>query len=226
MEQPTCRGASLLAGYRHEDLETVSQWSVRERDRALFDLRGELFGNDALALATCPGCDEPLEVPLDLTSLRPGSDHDPEPFEHDGWRARLRSPTTQDLTALLATHDEDAALELLLKRCVTSLYRPDAASATLEQAPPAVRDLLRLHLADALDDVDIELTLECTGCGQPFTAPFDIAPFLLREIEAWAGRIQHEVHVIAVAYGWDEATILALSPRRLQAYLRLIGGVA
>lgn len=219
------RGAGLLAGYRLEDVERVAGWSVRERDRALFELRAELFGDEAVALAACPECDEPLEVPLDLAALRPrAGESAPPPFEHDGWTALLRSPTTDDLTVLLEATGEDAALAVLVDRCVASLHRPDGTPTTPERAPAEVRELLRMHLAEAVDDLDIELRLTCAACGHHFTAPFDIAPFLLREIEAWAARMHREVHVIAGAYGWDEPTILGLSPRRRQTYLHLIGG--
>jgi hypothetical protein len=89
-------------------------------------------------------------------------------------------------------------------------------------APTSVRSMLRLHLAELLDDVDIELELRCGTCDWAFAAPFDITPFLLREVEAWAATVLRDIHEIARAYGWDEPTILSLSPRRRRRYLDLI----
>ena len=222
-EQALRRGIALLAGYRAEDVGSVAQWSVRARDRALYDLRRELFGDEAAAVATCPRCAEQLEVPLDLSILRPpASDVLPAPVHAGGYVATVRMPTTVDLLSINDAADEESALATLVARCVESMRGPDGQEYSLDAVPSPVRSLLRLHLAELLDDVDIELELICASCGRAFAAPFDITPFLLREVEAWAAGTIRDIHQIARAYGWDEATILALSPRRRQAYLDLI----
>lgn len=46
--------------------------------------------------------------------------------------------------------------------------------------------------------------------------------FFWDEINHWAKRLIHDVHILAVAYGWSEEKILALSPWRRQAYLDLV----
>jgi hypothetical protein len=222
-EQPLRRGISLLASYRAADVRSVAEWSVLARDRALYDLRCELFGAQAVAIASCPRCQEQLEVPLDLARLRPPVDVGiPEPVHVDGYVATVRIPTTVDLLGIGATADEDHAAEALVARCVDSIRGPDGKECTLHAAPASVRSTLRLHLAELLDDVDIELELRCATCDRAFAAPFDIAPFLLREIEAWAATTLRDIHEIARAYGWDEPTILALSPHRRRRYLDLI----
>ncbi|WP_347351789.1 hypothetical protein [Intrasporangium sp.] len=223
-EQEPRRGASLLAGCRRDHPDAVARWSIRDRDRALFDLRTQLFGDRAVALVACPHCGEHLELPLELSLLRPRAQQPPPPFESHGWTAQVRPPTTDDLVAVAGCGptDEDAALAALVERCVESLRRPDGTGAAVPEAPASVRGLLRLHLAEAVDDVDVELELCCAGCGRDLAAPFDIASFLLDEVGAWAARLLRDVHVIAGAYGWDEATILALSPRRRRKYLELI----
>ena len=38
----------------------------------------------------------------------------------------------------------------------------------------------------------------------------------------WAGRMLLDIHALARAYGWSESDILALPPRRRQAYLELV----
>lgn len=69
---------------------------------------------------------------------------------------------------------------------------------------------------------DIQLTLACPKCSHEWLSPLDIVSYLWREINTWAGRTLNEIHLIASAYGWREADILALSPRRRQTYLELI----
>jgi len=222
-EQPLRRGITLLAGYRSENVGSVAEWSVRMRDRHMYDLRRELFGAEAVAVATCPRCAERIEVPLDLGLLRPpDTDVLPEPVEADGYVATVRIPTTVDLLSISDLGDEESALVALVARCVQSIRGPNGEECTLQDAPPTVRSLLQLHLAELLDDVDVVLEISCPNCSCTFAAAFDIAPFLLREVEAWAARLIRDIHQIARAYGWDEATILSLSPRRRQAYLELI----
>jgi hypothetical protein len=222
-EQPPRRGISLLASYCAADLRSVAEWSILVRDRALYDLRCELFGADALAVASCPCCGEQLEVPLDLDMLRPPLDAGiPEPVHVDGYVATVRIPTTVDLLGIGDTADEDHAVEDLVSRCVESIRGPDGQECAFHAAPTSVRSTLRLHLAELLHDVDIELELRCATCHRAFAAPFDITPFLLREIEAWAATMLRDIHEIARSYGWDEPTILALTPRRRRRYLDLI----
>ena len=79
-------------------------------------------------------------------------------------------------------------------------------------------------MAAADPQADVELALSCPACGHAWPAAFDIASFLWTEVDAWARVLLHEIHALASAYGWREADILALSPRRRRAYLELIGG--
>jgi len=52
---------------------------------------------------------------------------------------------------------------------------------------------------------------------------FDILTYLWSEIEDWAQRLLLEVHTLALAYGWSERDILAMSPRRRRLYLEMVG---
>jgi len=70
----------------------------------------------------------------------------------------------------------------------------------------------------------VQLSLTCPACSQSSSAAFDIASFLWTEVEAWARRTLRDVHVLATAYGWREADLLALSPTRRRLYLDMIGG--
>ena len=78
-------------------------------------------------------------------------------------------------------------------------------------------------MADADPQAQIKLALVCPGCSYAWHALFDVAAFLWSEVHAWAKRILYEVHTLARAYGWREADILAMSARRRQIYLDLVG---
>jgi hypothetical protein len=78
-------------------------------------------------------------------------------------------------------------------------------------------------LAEADPLADVQLAVSCPSCGTRQQVSFDILSFFWTEIEAWAWRILREVHTLASAYGWHEHDILALSPRRRQSYLEMVG---
>jgi hypothetical protein len=47
--------------------------------------------------------------------------------------------------------------------------------------------------------------------------------FFWKEIAAHAKRLLREVHILAAAYKWREADILAMNPNRRQYYLEMVG---
>ena len=78
-----------------------------------------------------------------------------------------------------------------------------------------------LGQAAALANLTISAT--CPACGNKWEIIFDIVSYLWGEINAWAVRTMHEIHLLAATYGWREADILALSAWRRQRYLEMIG---
>jgi hypothetical protein len=49
-----------------------------------------------------------------------------------------------------------------------------------------------------------------------------VAGFVARDLDRTLDRLYEEIHVIASAYGWDEAAILALPPERRCRYVSMI----
>jgi hypothetical protein len=222
-ERPARRAAALLADCNDTDAATVARWSMAERDAALFDLRQAVFGREAAAVTHCPSCGEQMEALLDLSRLRPASTPaDDAVTTIEGFAVRIRMPNTDDLVSISTLGDERAALAALVARCVESVHSPAGLDVPFTEAPAGVTDAIRAHLADRLDAIGAELSLTCASCRATFRVPFDIAGFLLRELDVWAGRLIREVHALARAYGWDESTIMRLSPRRRRAYLDLV----
>ena len=76
-------------------------------------------------------------------------------------------------------------------------------------------------MAQADPQADLQLAFRCPDCGHEWQPLFDIARFLWQELHAWALHMLREVDTLAASYHWAEADILALSPRRRQAYLEL-----
>lgn len=204
------RGASLAAVLDDRPVGEVMRWSVARRDRTLFELRAQVFGDALDAVTSCPGCAERLEMRLTLSEIAPQGDADeqqPEALRIGGVRVSWRAPTSEDLMAIAAIGDPDEAREALLTRCIATddpELRERAAAALAEQ--PA----------------DVRLRLTCPSCGHAWSSPFDIAAFLWGELDDWARSTLREIHTIAGAYGWSEEEILGLSARRRRTYVEMI----
>jgi hypothetical protein len=96
---------------------------------------------------------------------------------------------------------------------------PDGDSVA-ELSDEAIADLAE-HIGKCAPEAEVMLDFACPSCGHRWQGLFDIAAFFWREIRAQARRLLREVHLLASAYGWREADILVMSPRRRQAYMEL-----
>ena len=78
----------------------------------------------------------------------------------------------------------------------------------------------RMAELDSLAEVRLELN--CPQCRHRWLVALDIVSFFWSEIVVQAKRLLHEVHLLARAYPWSEADILAMSERRRKYYLNLV----
>lgn len=168
---------------------------------------------------------------------------------HAGGRLHLRAPLVDDVDRAVAAGPQ-AYADALLAACVAGWQPgPDAATNTatdtapdpsLDTSPDTARhtvpaplpapadwpaDLRAAALArlEALDPAaSVSFALACPACGQAWDAPLDPGAALWRKVQAAAERLLQEIDLLARAYGWREADVLALSPLRRAAYLQLV----
>ena len=201
----------LAAGGHPESPELVT---VGDRDALLTELRVLTFGRSLDAVVACPSCAALLEIELAAVDLRgKGPSVQPLELELDGRRIRLRLPNAGDLAAVAGAADVEEGCALLLERCVLD-----------GELAAGHGDLVAARMADADPGAWIELALTCPGCGEEWSAPFDIVSFLWAELDACARRLVRDVHALASAYGWRERDVLSLSSARREAYLELVRG--
>jgi hypothetical protein len=203
--------------------ETLAALSIGERDALLLTLREQTFGPQMVGLAVC-SCGEQLELSFTALDFRACSGtRAAEELSMDipGYELRLRLPNSLDV---LGATDTDLARNrsLLLNRCVLSASR-EGTPIGVDLLPAEVVETIISRLAEADPLADVQLAVSCQSCGTRQQVSFDILSFFWSEIEAWAWRILREVHTLAWAYGWHEHDILALSPRRRQSYLEMVG---
>lgn len=191
-----------------------------ERDRRLLALRPSR-GAALDVCVDCPGCGERLELSLDAERLFPVEAAPEGAWEARGGgvRMRFRLPDSRDLAAAARCASVDDARRLLAARCVTEAVDGDGAPVH------ALPDEAVAALAERMDQVapatDVSLSLACPACGTAWDAPLDVPSFVWAEVGARARRLLREVDVLARAYHWSEAAILALPPARRRAYLEL-----
>jgi hypothetical protein len=205
------RAAGLAALVTRQPLADVMRWSVARRDRTLFEFHAQVFGDRVEAVTACPGCADPLEMQIALTQITPprrrGRAASSRILRLAGTRIRCREPNSEDLLSVASLADVGEARGQLIARCIDS-------------DDPEVRERAAALMVNDADDVRLDLT--CPACGHRWQALFDIAAFVWRELDEWAERTLHEIHVIAAAYGWSERDILELSAKRRQTYVEMI----
>ncbi len=202
-----------------EAVETLADWPLGRRDRALLALRERLWGERMSALASCPACGAQAELSFSTRDVyAPFAAAEPFTIQASGIPVRLRAITTRDLLAQFSGRAG------LVARCrVSAGNHTDGSTALAQQDLPEQAIEACAHaLAEADPQADIELHLTCAECAAIWDAPFDTAAFVWRELDDWAGRTLREIARLASAFGWTEDAVLRLTPRRRQHYLALV----
>lgn len=198
----------------------LARLSLGQRNALLLSARQRTFGEALLAVTNCPACHETVEVSLSCTSLL--RDQMPQPFDDtlkvDDYELTLRLLNTDDLLATEDSTDVDAAAAQLAARCVCSVRR-NGRLVSPQALPEHVVAALAERIATADPQAETVFELSCPACDEHWCCELDIAGFFWKELRAHALRVLDHVHILARAYGWGEAEILALSPARRDWYL-------
>src|SRR5262245_31067332 len=206
-------GAACPERTRAELAEMDLGW----RDAQLWRLRQLTFGSQLAAFTECPRCQERLEFTFDVSELGPFSAETPASLELTlaSETLRFRLPTSVDLRAV-ASLGLESARRAVVRRCV------------LEPSGFELSEQWLLELTSRMEAYmhcsEVVLPLGCPACRHQWQSSLDAVAFVWAEINAQAPRVLREVHVLAAAYGWHEADILALSSLRRQAYLGMLSG--
>jgi hypothetical protein len=221
---PVQRALALLAAACPEvSLDALARLPIGTRDSLILTVREWTFGPDLAALAACPHCGERLEMSFRTDDIRCAGEVVPEDglsVSVAGYDVSFRLPDSRVLSQDAA---EAAAPALLLERCLLSARYGDEACRA-DQLPEVVRAAVAERMARADPQADVRLDIDCPACGRGCRLPFDITSYFWAELDAWARRTLGEVHLLASAYGWREADVLALTPFRRQLYLEMVNG--
>jgi hypothetical protein len=226
-QQPVDRALTiLLHASGGESAKALAALTVGERDRRLLSAREQTFGHTLEAYAECGACGERLEFTLTTDAIRctgPDTADKRERLCIDGVELSLRLPSSNDLRALSACSDIHGAHAQLLERCIVAATR-DGAPIVADALPPNVIAGAAARMTDLDPQAEVLLDLRCPTCNANQQVLFDIAAFFWSEIGACAKRLLREVHLLARAYCWREADILAMSAWRRECYLAMVQG--
>jgi hypothetical protein len=220
------RAIKLLASACPEtSVDKLTQLSLGQRDAMLLTLRKWTFGSQLVSQVTCPNCGEDLELNFDVTDLCVAS-LSLEPVEKyclklADYEVSFRLPNSLDMIAIAEQEQPEIAQEILLERCILEAVC-EGKYLPFQQLPSHIRDATIAQMAHADPQANVLIDISCAACNHQWQSLFDIISFFWIEINAWAFRVLREVHTLATAYGWREADILAMSPRRRQLYLEMV----
>jgi hypothetical protein len=197
----------------------AANWSalcVTDFEVLLAALRETVLGPAVLCAFDCPraDCGERVEVGFRLTdyvaAARPGRPRGIVASDRPLWfclekaPASFRLPTAADQCAVLGCAD---AARLLAARC---LDPHDMAGTMRKRAERA--------MAVMAPEISRPVAGGCPACGAGVRAGLHLPSLVMAELRQAAAGLHEEVHVLAAAYHWEEAAILALPRKRRQGY--------
>lgn len=212
------RGAVLvrLAGLC-PDLDSALDLGVGECAALAALAHVTAFGREVAGVITCSSCGELLSVQVSLPAAE-----ELVTAAAAGCRKvsvgefTVRAPTTRDLFAAAATPDRACAV--LLSRCVRRGDGSPVDPAQLNQEEAALLD----EAAEAITATMTTLCVRCPACGEHARAALDTAAVLWDRVDIAAPALMEEVAVLARAFGWSEADLLAMPAARRAAYLERV----
>lgn len=228
MQQALMLLAAASPDSRPEDLARLS---VGRRDAQLLTLREALFGSRLAGVVACPQCGLQIELSFEAAEIR--ADADPFPPEtltvsNGHYVAEFRLVNSEDMAAITGGAGNDADLAAtttaLLSRCLVNVRRKGRKQtlAPMNELPPALVAAVSEEMERADPQANVHLEMACGDCGHRWLSPFDIVSFLWREIDSWARHVIREVCLLASAFGWREADILAMTAERRSFYLEML----
>jgi hypothetical protein len=182
-------------------------------------IRRAWLGDAIRTDATCPvpECGERIDVSFEIERYiahhRPRRPRAVAASDEDGWYAlrganvRFRIPTTADV---LAAIDADSPAVALTERCMQGTATGSLARR-IDRALAAMAPRLESFVGGT-----------CPSCGQEVSLRFDPVSYTLTELRDSFSGLYLETHLLASAYGWQEAEILALPRHRRRRYAALV----
>jgi hypothetical protein len=200
------------------DPKCLSALTIADCDRLLAAVYQKEFGDEIDGIVACTGCGEKFEFNFALSSLiahlseggaAGAAGPDAEGFYTTSDAIRFRPPTVRDLDEVAGLPAEEAVTVLVDRR----LAEPADTEAytRLQAAMERLAPILSL---------DIETT--CPHCAAVQSLAFSLENYLLQALAQERRFLTHEIHRLAISYGWGLHEILGLSREDRRSFVRHI----
>lgn len=214
--------AAINFAFPEKSWEALVAMPIGGRDQYLLALYEICFGDSIAGVSDCPRCDEEIELTIPVGQLRSwNAAFEPATISvNEGqYQVRCRLPDSSNLLAIAPSQDLKEARRTLIGDCIiSSTYRKKAI--TPQRLPAYVLKAVADRIL--LEDQHAEMLMEvqCPACNHAWEIPFDISYYFWKSLAKSADSLFWEVHVLAKAYGWKEADILAMNAWRRHRYLK------
>jgi len=188
--------------------------AASDRDALLAALHRQCWGDRIASTITCRACGAPFDLSFELSAVqRHLVSAAPVWLTYGGV---LTHPDGRSLIVPDAT-DEIASVEPGVPGAVERLAASAGATAN------AIADAAAA-LEAAAPIVDLELDATCPECGCSQGAHFDLQSFVLQRLLNERDTLFADVHLLATAYGWSLAEILALPRQARRSFVDIASG--
>lgn len=220
---PIDRALSILQMVMPEhDRGELAALPLGQRDALLLALRQAKFGDALPGKSHCPQCAEAVEFELSCTTLTTGmTEPQHKHLSWDDYSVTVRPLNSFDLAAAAGASTLQQARDLLLQRSVLDVHY-QGETITVNKLPDELENCINDEVLAADPQAEMVIDLNCPACQHQWQNVLDIGHILWLEISAQAQRLLLEIHLLAKAYGWNEAEILSLSPTRRASYLQMV----
>ena len=222
-QHPLDRALTMLsAGSADMTRNELTELTIGQRDRRLFDLFEMSFGSNLKGCAVCPRCKQRLEftmstIDLKLPTAKSDCTKDIYELTTGSTQIRFRLPNSTDLAAATMC-EKNTHRQVVALRCIVDVA-VGGKTVSARRLTNKIINKLSEQMARIDPQADILIELDCPACNYQWHLVLDIAVFLWNEISTHARRLLKHVHILATAYKWREADILAMSPTRRRFYL-------
>jgi len=208
-----------LGGYAAAE-EQVRCVSAAGREWLLQQSGLQFFRGSTWFEAPCAGCGArfDLELPLAAVPRGPAGEGFPEVEVCTSLGPRRFEAPNGHHEEVMAVRREGDPRRIFATLCSLADEAAAEADRFVEEDLERIDAALEAISPDIADGVDVT----CPDCGEPARVRIDPLTFAFPRSET----ILQDVHVIAGAYRWEEADILALPSQRRRAYVALIRGDA
>ena len=213
----------LKLAFPEQSRQELANLSIGQRDAHLLSIREQFFGSQLNGYVECPKCSERLEFSLSTQEIRTETLSDSSELSRriDELVFNFRLPNSLDLVTVANCDDLQKARLSLVKNCLIAAKQGEKVLSFEELSEVKIEKFATI-LAESDPQAEILLNFNCPNCGHEWQEILEIISFFWQEISVKVKRILQDVHTLALAYGWSESDILALSPTRRQLYLEMV----